>query len=562
MEKADNRRESREASIKAGSEPSAGVPSRVFDAVECGSEARGLRVCESICMSQLGCRGAERRATTSVEPHAFLKHSRGRDPSVWSRGTHAMIQALGNYALRWKVHSVQSVNRQILLATLTVASLTFLVHVTTAVKELLIAYRFGIGDELDAFLLAVLLPTLAVVVLAGSFASAAMPIYLEVERREGREASYRLYGNLLAASVAILIAVTLLLMLLFVPIIALLDIGFSAENIALTRSLFFVMLPVVVIKGVCMVWGAVLNAGSRFWLAAAVPVCTPLLTVVILLELGGSWGVYTLALGMVGGALAEASALAWYLKRLGIPFLPRWTGWTPALSQVMRQYRAAVVGAVLMSSTALVDQAMAGMLGPGNISALTYGGKVFSLLVVVGATGLGTAVLPYFSRMVEARDWSGVRRTLRTYIRGILWVTVPIMVLTMALSDLLIRVIFERGAFTAVDTETVGRVQMFLMLQLPFYVVGILMVRLISSLKANSILMWGCVINFALNVVLNYVLMQRFGVAGIALSTAIVIVTSTAYLGVRLSHSLRALERGQPIMDGASSGLEAAWKRS
>jgi putative peptidoglycan lipid II flippase len=82
-------------------------------------------------------------------------------------------------------------------------------------------------------------------------------------------------------------------------------------------------------------------------------------------------------------------------------------------------------------------------------------------------------------------------------------------------------------------------VQAFLLLQIPLYLIGILIVRLISSLKANSVLMWGCVMNFVVNVVLNYVLMQWLQVAGIALSTALVHSVSTAYLGLMLTRVLK-----------------------
>ncbi len=445
----------------------------------------------------------------------------------------------------WKAGAVQSVNRQILNATLIIGSLTFFVHVGTSAKELLVAYRFGIADDLDAFLIAVLLPTLAVTVLAGSFSSAVIPVYLEVEKRKGVEAAYGLYTNVLAAAIGVYLTATVLLALIAAPVLTLLDFSFTPGKLFLTRSLFYMTLPLLVIKGIAILWASILNAANRFILAAIIPAITPAITIVALLEVGTSWGIYALAFGTVVGALLEAAVLASHLRRTGIPLWPRWNGWTPALAQVLRQYRSLVVGAALMSSTTFVDQAMAAMLGPGSVAALSYGGKVLSFMVVVGATALGTAVLPHFSKMVAAGDWSGLRHTVQTYVRLILWITIPVTCVTVALSEPLAQVLFQRGAFTFDDTQTVSRVQALLLLQLPFYVIGILIVRLISSLKANSILMWGCVMNFVLNVVLNYVLMQWLQVAGIALSTAIVIMVSSGYLGLMLMRLLKARETAQ-----------------
>jgi putative peptidoglycan lipid II flippase len=94
----------------------------------------------------------------------------------------------------------------------------------------------------------------------------------------------------------------------------------------------------------------------------------------------------------------------------------------------------------------------------------------------------------------------------------------------------MVAVLFQRGAFTESDTHLVGEVQAIILLQVPPYVVGMLFVRLISALKANQVMMWGNAINLFVCVVLNYVLMQRFGVVGIAVGTSVMYFISVAFL--------------------------------
>jgi len=88
----------------------------------------------------------------------------------------------------------------------------------------------------------------------------------------------------------------------------------------------------------------------------------------------------------------------------------------------------------------------------------------------------------------------------------------------------------------------VSQVQAMYVLQVPFYALGMLFVRLISSLRANSILMWGTAINFLINIMLDYLFMSWWGVAGIALSTACVYVISCFYLGVMLRWKLKQMD--------------------
>ena len=145
--------------------------------------------------------------------------------------------------------------------------------------------------------------------------------------------------------------------------------------------------------------------------------------------------------------------------------------------------------------------------------------------------GLWIAVLTYFSKMAAEDDWKGIKQTLDTYTRLIFAVGIPVVLLLILLSKSIVGLLFERGAFTSQDTALVSNIQIYYFLQIPFYVLAMLMMRLISSLKANRWLLLVSSIGFILNIVLNYTFMHWLGVAGIALSTSIVYVIS--YLSFR-----------------------------
>src|SRR5262249_24965451 len=156
------------------------------------------------------------------------------------------------------------------------------------------------------------------------------------------------------------------------------------------------------------------------------------------------------------------------------------------------------------------------------VSVLNYGNKVSAVIVGISAMAVSTAVLPQFSRMVAAKDWSGVRHTLKTYTRVLVIAAIPTTIAVILMSRILVSALFQRGAFTANDASAVAAVQSLYILQLPFYVAGMLFVRLISALKANHILMWRTLISFFINITMDYLLMKWLSVSGIALSTSIV----------------------------------------
>lgn len=432
-----------------------------------------------------------------------------------------------------------STNRRIFAAALTVGGLTLLVKLVAVGKELVSAYQFGAGRELDALLIAWALPTFVINVLGGSLQAALVPVYVDVLHRDGRAGARGLIGSLSVVYLLLLLAVALVLLVLSPWLLRGIGMGFNAAELKLCEHVFYVLLPVVVFTGMARLYGGVLIAEKRFALVTAAMVATPLLSIVGMLVLTRSLGIFSLAFGILAGALGELVVFVYALRRRQVGAALRWYGRSAALGQIGVQYFPVIMGSVLMAGTLLTDQAMAGMLPAGGVSALNYANKVPAVLLGLGSAAIGTAVLPYFSRMVAATDWTAVRHTFWTYFRLIAVTTVPVTIVLMVLSEPIVHHLFERGAFTAADTRVVFWTQVCFLIQIPFYTLGILAVRLISALQVNRLLMWGSAISLVLNGVLDYVLMQKLGVAGIALATSLVYIVSFVYLCIMATRTLR-----------------------
>ena len=443
----------------------------------------------------------------------------------------------------WKTWRRTSVDRRVFTAIVTVGGLTFGVKLVAALKEMIVARQFGVSNNLDAFLIAYLLPSVAITVVSGSFNAALIPTYIQVREQEGQPAAQRLFSSVVIWSVALLILVGVLMGLVAPYALRVLGSGFDSEKLTLTRNLFYIVLPTLPFSGLFAIWGAVLNANERFALAAMTPMLTPLVVMIGVYQFGAVLGIYTFAVAIIVGTLLEGAFLAAGLRRQGIQVMPCWHGLTPAMKQVMKQYAPMIAGASIMSGTGLVDNAMAARLGPGSVSILNYGNKLSAVVLGIGATAVSAVVLPQFSRIVAAKDWQGAQRTLKAYAQWILLATIPVALILIPLSQSLVAFLFQRGAFTDSDTVQVAAVQSMYLLQLPFYVLGMLYVRLTSALKANHILMWGTLISFLLNIVLDYLLMKSFGVSGIALSTTIVYAASLAYLFLTATRLLKRAEQ-------------------
>ena len=107
--------------------------------------------------------------------------------------------------------------------------------------------------------------------------------------------------------------------------------------------------------------------------------------------------------------------MSWSLKSRGTTLRPRRGASSTASRQVVAQYFPLLTGAMLMSGTAFVDQAMAASLPAGDLASLSYGARFVNVILLVIAGAIATAVLPYFSRLVDARDWASLRLNRRAW---------------------------------------------------------------------------------------------------------------------------------------------------
>lgn len=446
----------------------------------------------------------------------------------------------------FKTRPTTPVNRAILLAILSIGTVTLAGKLVALAKEILVAGYFGTSDALDAFLIALLVPLFCVGVFAYSFPGALIPALVQARKQHGENGGKRLLGNALTLALLLLALVTLLLYLAGPGLVRLLASGFTDEKLALTLHLYQQLLPLVLIQGFGVFLGATIEADKKFTLVALLPAVTPLCIALVLLAGGPHLGITALVVGTLVGCGLELSVLLTVLRVRQMTLLPRWHGFDPATWQVLRQYLPVVAGSFMMTCTLLVDQAMAAWLGPGSVAALSYANKLISFMLSLSAVAVGKAVLPYFSEMTAERDWAGLRHTLRHYLRLIVLVSVPVVIGLVVLADEFVALLLERGAFGAEDTARVSTVLACYALQLPFYVAAILAVNLISSLRLNALLFYGSTLNLFVNIVLNYVFIQFFGVAGIALSTSIVYLVSAAFLLSRVTRALDRLQAATP----------------
>ena len=81
------------------------------------------------------------------------------------------------------------------------------VKLAATFKELIIARTFGRGDEVDAFLIAFVLPAFVLNIGMSALGYALVPVFVETGAKEGKEAAQRLLSSMMLLGVVALAGV-------------------------------------------------------------------------------------------------------------------------------------------------------------------------------------------------------------------------------------------------------------------------------------------------------------------------------------------------------------------
>ena len=345
------------------------------------------------------------------------------------------------------------------------------------VREMVIASYFGATGLVSAFTVAGTVPKMLYDFLVGGMLSAALvPVlsdYARVDRdREpGPEKGetptkvtvtgpnpelVRLVGALLSLAVVSLAGLALLTFVFAPQVAALLAGGlddFDPTLLPLTSRLLRLMAPVVWLLSMAGLLTAVLFALQRFSLPALAAALYNLGIVVAAPLLAGHIGIASLAVGVLAGSILQFGLMAWDVRRAGLRFTVEWSH--PALARIVRLYLPIAAGLIVAQFQVGLDRRLASGTGVQSIAWMSKATTLQQLPLGMISVAISLAALPRLSQQFAAGDDAAYRATLARGLRMVIVLIVPLLVGLGLLAEPAVRVMFERGQFTAADTAQV-----------------------------------------------------------------------------------------------------------
>jgi len=422
------------------------------------------------------------------------------------------------------------------------------------IRVLVIADRFGATPELDAFFAAFRLPDLIFqLVAAGALSSALIPIVSSLFTRNELARAWRVVStviNLMLIGLAVLAASLFVLSPVIVPLITP---GFGPAQLDRTIELTRIMLLSPIFLALGAVATSVLNAGGRFTAAAMAPIVYNLAIIGAALVLGPTMGVEGLALGVVAGSMGHLLVQLRPLGRMGFRYQPRIEGDDPEARQALLLMAPRAIGLGATQITFIVVTGLATLLGAGAVSDFNFAFVMLQIPLGIIGVPLGIVVLPTLSRVAAQGNEAAFVSLLTRALRLLIYVMVPISVLTAVARQPFVEILFGSGKMSQSNLDLIALTLGVFLIGLTAHSLIAVLARAFYARQDTVTPVVAAVAAVAINSTLAIVLVGPLGLGGIALAIAVAAWMEAIALIVVLRRRLPSF----PLAGMGRVGLEA-----
>ena len=370
------------------------------------------------------------------------------------------------------------------------------------VQIVVIAQVFGLGAELDAYVAANGLPELIYTLIAGgALAHAFIPVFSGLLARGDRDGAWRT-ATLIINCVFLVTLLLSLITFIAAPglVAALVAPGFDATAQAQTVILMRILLLTTLIfsvSGICM---GILQSHNHFLLPALAPVLYDVGILFGVLFLIPQFGVYGIAWGAVLGAALHLGIQVPGLIRFRARWWPLLDLADPQLRRILRLMLPRIAGLGVFSLNFIVMNNIASRLGPGSVSALSWGWRIMQIPQTLIGTAMGTVIFPTLAALSELGDDQGKRDAMSGALRFILIASIPSAVGLIFLGQPIVSLL-ERGAFDASASNLVNATLRFFALGLVVHAVLEVVARSFYADKDTLTPLWAALGGAAINLI-------------------------------------------------------------
>lgn len=396
-------------------------------------------------------------------------------------------------------------------------------RIVGALRDVVLTAQFGATVEYDVYVAAFRIPDVIFTLVAGgALGSTLVPVFSDRRHAHGPGSESRLAATVFNC-IALAATFTALAGFVTAPWLApAVGAGFEPAEQERLALLIRILLLQPILLGVSEVLTRYLNVQGHFSTPALAPAIYNVPIMIAAIVLGPSLGAVGLTLGVLGGALAYLLVQLPAALSAGFRFRRSVELRDPALGQIARLMIPRMIGQGAVQLAFIATTRLASELPEGSLVVLTLAWQLMNLPLGPLAMAIGNAALPTMSAHAARGDFAALGNTARRTMGAIILLVVPAAVVLVAGSLPIVRLLYERGAFTAHDSTRTAVALALFAAGLPAHGAIEILTRTYFALQDTRTPVAVSVSAMVVNVVLAYALVGQLGYAAIpaALSAA------------------------------------------
>ena len=415
------------------------------------------------------------------------------------------------------------------------------------VREQVFAGMFGAGFAYDSFVVAFRIPNLLRDLFGeGALSAAFVTVFSDYDTNRGTEATWQLASNVLAFIAILLSAITLLGIFFAEPIVNLLAPDFSLipGKTELTSLMTGIMFPFLVFVALAAVVMGMLNTRGKFFVPAISSSFFNLGSIIggvslaLILPSFGQPAIVGMACGTLIGGFLQLLIQIPTLKKTGFRFRPQLNLRDPGLRRILWLMLPATIGLSATQINIFVNTNFASSCVEGSVSWLNYAFRMEQLPIGVFGVALSIATMPVLAKHAAEKDFSGLKQTLTSSLVMVFSLTIPATFGLILMSRPFIRLIFEHGAFSTLDTLHTAQALTCYAYGLFAYSAVKIMVPVFYALNDTKYPVMGSFLAVTANIIIILLTIDTFAFRAIALSTSCTMALNFLFLGSILYRKL------------------------
>ena len=416
-------------------------------------------------------------------------------------------------------------------------------------RDILLGYRFGAGNETDAYYAAFRIPDLVFLgIMSVAFGAAFIPVFGGFLTRGDEEAAWRLASAVVVIAMVATVIVSILAFIFAGPLMRNViapDLPPDVMADAISTMRILLLSPVLIGLGIAA--KGMLEAQEMFTLPALAPVAYNLAIIVGIIVLAPTFGIEGVAIGAIVGAALHVLIQIPGLIKSGAHFVPNLHPFAvDGVSEVLRLLGPRVIGQAAFQINFIWVTSLANRTGEGRVAAMNYSWQMLMLPHGLIALSISTVIFPRMARLFEQGKVDEVRHVYTQALSPLLFLTLPASIGLYEFRIPIVAAIYQHGAFDAFDTALVSSALGFLALGLVFYGLVEVVTRIFYAMKDTVTPVVAGLVIIAANMIIGLLLLDSLGHVGLAIGLSLSTGLEAGILMVVLRKRIGGLDPSSP----------------